>query len=418
MTVPHISTREEAEPAEAARVFPEELAPGIDLLDVATVLAQKKREVIRLTLLAVGLSVLAAFLLPVYYKAETRIIPPQQPQSIAASMLGQFAPLASLAGKDLGIKNNTDIYIAILKSRTVADSLIARFNLGQVYDESRMSDVREELADHSTISAAKDGTISVAVEDRDPNRAMQVANGYVEELYRLNQQLAITEAAQRRLFFSSELKSAKDELANAEVELRKIQEKTGLIELDNQSRAIIESVAALGGQIAAKEVQLRSMQSFATEDNPDYRHTKQELEALRAQLSRLQKAPIAGNGDIMVSTGRVPSAGLEFVRRLRDVKYYEAIFEVLAKQYEIAKIDEAKNAPVIQVVDRAVPPDKKSRPKRLLVVLLGSLLGFIGAAAWILSREAFEKNMTHRENRQRIDLLRAYLFKRRDSTES
>ncbi|MCU1284856.1 MAG: hypothetical protein JWO13_1206 [Acidobacteriales bacterium] len=381
----------------------------INILNTLILAAAHKKLAGQIILACALSSVILAFILPVYYTAETRILPPQQTQSIANSMLGQFGPLASLAGKDLGLKNPSDIYVALLQSRSIADSIIQRFNLLQVYGEGKISNAREKLADHSRISAGKDGVISVAVEDKISTRAAQIANAYIEELYKVNQRLAITEASQRRLFFANELVSAKNQLADAEVELKKTQENTGLIQLDAQAKAIIESLATLGAQIAAKEVQLRSMQSFATDQNPDYHRAKEELSALQSQLAKLQKSQSPGNGNIMVATAEVPKAGLEYLRKLRDVKYYETIYELIAKQYEIAKIDEAKSAPTVQVVDSAIEPDQRSRPKRLWVIASGFTLGLFLSIGWIFLREVGRQALDNVENQERLRTLRSHL---------
>jgi uncharacterized protein involved in exopolysaccharide biosynthesis len=254
-----------------------------------------------------------------------------------------------------------------------------------------MVETRKEFASNSSITAGRDGLLTIEFEDEDPTRAAAIANAYVEELDKLTQALAVTEAAQRRLFFERQLKQAKEELSRAEVALKVTQEQTGLIKLDDQGRAIIEAVAGLRGQIAAKEVELRAMRTFTTENNPDYVRVQQQLAGLRTELSKLERAQISGEGDILLPTGKVPGAGLEYVRKYRDVKYQETIFELLAKQFEAAKIDEAKEAAIIQVVDLAVPPDHRSKPRRLIIVVLGTLLGGLVALIWAFVRQAQER---------------------------
>jgi capsule polysaccharide export protein KpsE/RkpR len=332
------------------------------------------------------LSILVAFLLPVYYKSETAILPPQQAQSLSSSMLGQIAPLIALTGKDVGLKNPSDLYVAFLQSQAISDEIIMKFRLQEVYDQKRISDARKTLEDRTVVAAGKDGLIRVSVEDRDQHRAVLLANEYTKQLYVLNQRLAITEASQRRLFFGEEMQKAKADVSNAEVQLKKIQESTGLIQLDAQSKAIISSMATLRAEVAAKEVELRSMELFSTQQNPEYRLLEQQTDALRAQLAKAENSPVAGKGDIMIPTGNVPGVGLEYMRRVRDVQYYEGIFELLAKQYEIAKIDEAKTAPVIQVVDGATISDKKSRPNRPLILALGTFGSLIAGFLWLAMR--------------------------------
>jgi tyrosine-protein kinase Etk/Wzc len=348
---------------------------NISGLELAIVLAKHKLLIVTITLGAALLSAVVSLALPNVYTGIAKLLPPQQNQSAAAMLLGQLGGLAPLAGNSLGIKNPNDIYVGMLKSRTVADNLIARFNLEKLYETNTMVQTRQELEERSTITAGKDGLISIEYDDEDPKRAAAIANAYVEELQKLSQSLAVTEAAQRRLFFERQVKQAKDDLAKAELAMKLIQEKTGLIKLDDQGKAIIEAVATLRARIVAKEVELRAMRTFATDNNADIVRGEQELSGLRGELRKLERAQIAGGGDVLLPTGRVPEAGLEYMRGLRNVKYYETVFELLARQFELAKIDEAKDSALIQVVDMATPPDRKSKPKRALIVVVMTLLG-------------------------------------------
>ena len=388
----------------------------VTLLDILIVLAKHKKMIAQLTIAATILALAIAFLIPKKFTATTRILPPQQTQSSAVAMLAQLNPLAAGLGKDLGLKNPSDLFVTMLKSRTVEDSLIDQFDLRKEYGYKTYFDTREALESRSSISSAKDSTIVVSVEDGDPKRAAEMANAYVNELYKLSQKLAVTEASQRRLFFESQLETAKQDLAVAEGALRQTQEKTGLIQLDGQAKAIIESTAALKAQIAAREVQLQRVRLFATEQNPEYQGLQQELSGLRAQLSRVEQTQTGGNGDIGIATAKIPAAGLEYVRRYRDVKYYETIFELLAKQYEAAKLDEAKNAAIIQVMDKAVVPEKKSSPKRGLITVIAFFSTLFLASLWALMREIFDRMQKDSETVLRIQLFRKYLLSR-DITE-
>ncbi len=358
----------------------------ITLLDMLLVLAAHKKLVFRLPIAVALLTAGITLLLPNIYTATTRILPPQQQQSSAAAMLGQLGALAGGAASALGIKNPNDLYVGMLKSRTVADDLIRRFELKQRFDVETLDEARKELEKVSEIIAGKDGIISVAVDDEEPKIAADLANAYVEELSKITTTLAVTEASQRRLFFEQQLKQTKDNLASAEVELKKSQETTGLIQLDEQAKALIEAVAQLRAQIAAKEVELGAMRTFATERNPDYIRTREQLAGLRVQLARMETASLAGDGNVLVPTGKVPEAGLEYIRKLREVKYQETVFELLARQFEIAKSDEAKDVSTIQILDHAVPPEKKSKPRRSLIVVLALLAsGFLAALLAFLS---------------------------------
>ena len=378
----------------------------ISLLDLLIVLAKHKKMILGLPFAAAAVVAGITLLMPNIYTATTRILPPQQQQSTAAAMLGQLGALAGGAGAALGIKNPNDLYVGMLKSRTVADNLIQQFKLTERFKTQKQDDTRNALGGVTAISAGKDGIISIEASDEDPKFAADLANAYVNELYKLTQNLAVTEASQRRLFFEKQLKTAKDELASAETAFKQTQEKTGVLELGAQGKAMIEAVGEIRAHIAAKEVQLAAMRTFATEQNPDYVRAQQELAGLRGQLAKLERGGESG----LVPTGKLPEAGLENIRKLRDVKYYETLYELLAKQYELARVDEAKNASIIQVLDTAVPPDRKAKPKRALIVILTALaVGFL-AVLWAFIKEAGEKARRDPEQAERLSTFRKYLL--------
>src|SRR5258708_1528996 len=302
--------------------------------------------------------------------------------------LGQLAPLlGAAAGKDLGIRNSNDMYVAMLRSRTVADKMVDRFSLMNVYGKKLREDARRRLDDLTEVVAGKDGVISVSVDDRDPGRAAAMANAYIDELEKLTRILAVTDAGKRRIFFEREVKSANDELAVAEVALKRTMETTGIIQLDNQSKVMLESFASLRAQVVNKEVQVQAMRSFATPENPDLIRAEQELAALNTQVSHIEHGQ-GGEAMADIALEKVPTKGLEYIRRLREVKYRETLFELLAKQYEAARIDEAKDTAIIQSLDVAVPPEKKSCAKRGLIVLAFTLLAGLLAVLWAYTAEA------------------------------
>ena len=359
------------------------------LLDTLIVLAQNKRFIVQFTGAVLLGAIIIAFVLPKTYTAETRILPPQQNQSSSLAMLSQLSSgLANLAGSSLGLKNPSELYLDFLKSRTVADFVIDKFALMHVYDVKTMKDTRKKLENRTTMTVLKSGVITIEVEDRDPNRAAGIANAYGDALYSLTQRLAVSEASQRLAFYERQLQTAKDNLANAEVELKKTEESTGLLSPTDQARAIIEAVGRVRAQITAKEVELSALKSFGTEQNPQLIVTEQQLTALRVQERKLEQEQSGRPGDVVIPTGKVPEAGLEYVRKLRDVKYYETLFELLAKQVEAARLDEAKDIYMFQVLDKATVPEKKSGPPRLLIILLMTLLGLVSSSVWVLGREA------------------------------
>ena len=365
---------------------------GTGVHDVLRFLRKHRWVLLAVPLAAALASAAVAMLLPNHYAGVTKILPPQQNPSRAAVLLTQLGSAAGLPAAAVGLKNPNDLYAGMLKSRTVADRLIERFGLRALYGRETLEETRRVLAERTAISHGRDGILTVQFEDRDPKRAADVANGYVEELFRLTQTLAVTEAGQRRLFLDRQLKTTKDALAEAEMALRRTQESTGLIKLDEQGRALIDAVAKLRAQIAAKEVEAGAMRAFATEVNPAYVRLQQEIAGLRQELGRLEKSNRSGSGDIFVPAGKVPEAGLEYVRRLRDVKYHETVFELLARQFEAAKIDEASDAAVVQVLDAAVVPERKSSPHRARIVIVCFILGLLAALAWALARDALARS--------------------------
>lgn len=324
-----------------------------------------------------------SFLLPNRYTATTQLLPPQSGQG-ASALLGQFSELASLAGKDV-IKNPSALFMVLLRSRTITDHLIARFDLQKQYGTGRLSDCRKRLEKRTGIELLKEGVIVVQVEDRDPRRAADLANAYVEELIGMNQKLAVSEAGRRRRFFEGQVRETRELLGKAEDALRGAQESSGMVQLDAQAKAMIESSALLRAHIALKEAQLETIRAFATEQNPDLVRVERELGALKDQLRRMQQENHEP-GDLEVPAAKLPAAGLEYLRRLREVKYYEAVFEMLSKQLEMSRVDEAREGALIQVIDAAEIPDRRSGPPRLLITLLGTVSGLLAAIAWAAAR--------------------------------
>jgi uncharacterized protein involved in exopolysaccharide biosynthesis len=385
----------------------------VSLLDIVVLLVGHKRFIVRFVLGAAVLATVVSFLLPIRYEAKIVLLPPAQNSSVGSALLGQLGNMgslggvASLASGSLGLKNPADMYVAFLTSRTVEDAMIQRFGLMAEYHEKRMSDARKEFEHRTTaVAGSKDGLIRISVEDRDPKRAAELANGYVEEFRKLSASLAITEAARRRLFFEQQLQQAKDDLTGAEEAMRKTQQSTGVLQIDSQARSLIESAAVLRGQVVAKQVQIQGMRSFAAEDNPELILGKQELAALESQLERLAGSQPDVGSDINLSKGRVTEAGMEYLRRLRDLKYHETVYELMTKEFEVAKLDEAREGAIIQVVDAAVPPDKRSSPHRTLIVIAAAILSFFVAAFWVFLRESSARAFDLSENRQRLEAIK------------
>jgi uncharacterized protein involved in exopolysaccharide biosynthesis len=366
--------------------------PG-DEISFGSILTTLRREKKRF-LLPVSCAALAAaataFLIPPQYTAEAVILTPQQAQPSLAAMAQMSGGGAGLAGLSLlsgfGLRNPSDLYVGILQSRTIIDAVIVRFNLRDVYDVEGFYGARKRLARNTSIKAGKDTLIHIEVSDRDAKRAADLANAYVSELASQNSTVALTEASQRRLFFEQQLVKEKDLLAHAEVDLRNTQQSTGLVVPTGQGEALMRSISQLHAEILSRQAQLAGLKTYVADENPRLQRLTREIGSLQSELATLENGVhVAGKPEVPV--GELPQAGLEYIRRLREVKYHESLFEGLSKQYEAARLDEAKAGPLIQVIDRAVTPEKKSWPPRALIIGGSTLLAAIATAVWIIAKE-------------------------------
>jgi uncharacterized protein involved in exopolysaccharide biosynthesis len=322
------------------------------------------------------------------FTATAVLMAPQQARSSALAALGQVGASTGISMPELGLRSPADLYLGILGSRTIADALIARFHLMERYQAKTMTAARKRLAAKARFSAGKDTLIRIAVEDSEPQMAATLANAFVDELYRQNSRLAFTEASSRRLFFEKQLETEKEALNQAESSLRRTQERTGVVQISSQMDASLRAMGQVRAEIAGREVALRSMAESVTEQNPDYIRVSTELQALRGQLRRLEQNDSGRTaGDPLIPVRSMPAAGIDYLRTMREMKYHETLLDLLTRQYEAAKVDEAKQAPVLQVVDLATPPDLKSGPQRTIITLLGLVTGAVcGGALGLLRR--------------------------------
>ncbi|HEX4032778.1 MAG TPA: Wzz/FepE/Etk N-terminal domain-containing protein [Terracidiphilus sp.] len=311
-----------------------------------------------------------ALLLPRRYTATTVVLPPQQNTSSSAGMLAQLGNLGALAslGGGLSMKNPNDLQVSLLRSQTVEDAMIARFHLESLYGRSYLSTARKQWERKTSVdSGLKDGLLRLSVTDGDPRRAAALANGWVEEYRRMNASLAITEASQRRLFFERERDAARDDLNHAEDNLKQTEQRTGVIEIDGQARAMIASAAVLRAQVDAKQVEIRAMRQFAAGQNPDLERAEQELSGMQAQLDTMNATADRAEGDLSMPKGRITQDGLDYARALREMKYREAVYELLTREYEVARVDEARQGSLVQIVDPALVPDRPSSAYRIWI---------------------------------------------------
>jgi uncharacterized protein involved in exopolysaccharide biosynthesis len=347
--------------------------PTIDLIDLLVPLLLHWRSLSAVAVTAGLIAAGIAFSMPKYYLSRTVFLPPQQQQSAASSALAQLGALSGLAGATAGIRTPGDQYVALLESQLVADRIIDAMGLMKVYEAEFRFEARDQLRSNSRISLGrKDGLITIDVEDRDPQRAADIANRYVDELRRLGNELALTEAQQRRAFMEQQLKLTRMKLAAAQSDLAASGFDQGALKAD--ARAASESYARLRAEVAAAEIRLKSLQLRLSDNTPEVRASASTLEALRNQLARAE----VGNGD--------PKQGHNYISKFREYKYQETLFELFARQYEAAKVDESREGALIQVVDVAKPAEWKSRPRRAVIVIGGVLGATLAVALFIVMR--------------------------------
>jgi uncharacterized protein involved in exopolysaccharide biosynthesis len=370
----------------------------VSLLDLALPLIEHWKLWI-LGSLAVGLAALGiAFLMTPVYTARTSFLPPQQQQSGLASALSSLGGLAGLAGAAGAIKSPADQYVALMQSVSATDRLIDQFDLMKVYESKYRFEARKELGQNTRIAVGKkDGLISIEVDDEGPKRAAEMANAYVEELRRLTSTLAVSEAQQRRMFFEKELKDARDQLEKAQQALQASGFTIGALRAEPKAAA--ESYAKLKAEITAAEVRTQVLRSTLAESAPELQRQVAQLSALRAQLARLEQA-----GDANV--------GPDYVSKYREFKYRETLFELFARQYELARVDESREGALIQVVDVAVPPEYKSKPKRGFIAVAATLASLLLLGAFILIRHFWRQTTANPEDAEKMARLRAAIGRR------
>lgn len=366
--------------------------PVVGLVDLMTWIGEGKRLIAGVTLAVMVVSVGVALVLPNVFTARATLLAPNSQQnSGSAAALAALGSLSGVAG--LSAKTPDELYVALLKSDTVVRALDQRFDLKKRYDVETYEVLRNTLPGFVRVSSdKKSGVISVEVDDEDPKFAAELANAHSIEITKLLGRLAVSEAQQRRVFFEQQLKESKENLIRAETALREVQEKSGMVVLDKQAEAIIAAVAQLKARIAEREVQLRVMRTAATSRNPDLQRLTSELSAMRSELARMESASGTGGADgptnagIDIPIGRLPAASVDYVRALREVKFQETLLTSMLRQFEVAKLDEAKEGPQLQQVDVAEPPDRKSKPKRALIVLGATLAALLLSSMVVVMR--------------------------------
>jgi tyrosine-protein kinase Etk/Wzc len=401
------TTREYSPPLEAAP----ETAIEFDLLELLLVMAQRKLTIILATVVGLFLGVVVAFLIRPTFTAKAVIMPPQQGQSSAA-LVTQLSSLASLTGlgNSGSLRDPNDLYLAIVQSNTVADALVKRLNLQAVYRVPKLSQARAKLAANSKFVSEKGGMISITTTDQDPHRAADIANAYVDELHSINSRLVIGEASVRRNFFSQQLALEKERLTDAEIALQQTEESTGAVSPLGQTGVVIQQVAQMQSQIISREVQLDALRTSSTDQNPDVIRLNSELAGLREQLAQLESVQKGRKpGDISLSSRALPQDQVAYLRKQRDVQYHTLIFDLIARQFEAARLDEAKASPVIQVLDPAQTPDRKSGPFRALWTLAGLVLGFMFGCSRVIGSYVLARVQADEARARRLHQFRSAL---------
>jgi tyrosine-protein kinase Etk/Wzc len=356
-------------------------ASEIDLGAMLGVLWESRWRLAAIPLSVGVLAVAGSFLLKPKFVGEVRMMPPQQAQSTASALLGSLGGLASLgsgggaAGALAGLKNPADQWIGILQGRSIADALIERFKLRQRYDVELQQEARDELDDRTVVLASKDGLIQIDVLDEDPAKAAELANAYVEELRKLTKDMAVSEAGQRRIFFEQQLKLARDGMVKADRELQMV----GLVEgvIKSVPEASVAVLGDLRGRLAALDVRIGVLRTSLTDNNPEMRAALREQLELRSQLAQMER-----NDPVKGASGKAEA----YINAVRNVKYYETLFEIMARQYELARADEARDGALIQVIDAAVPAERKSTPKRALIGVVSTAIALALTAFVLLVR--------------------------------
>lgn len=369
----------------------DEASDDVSLIDILQVLVENFW-LLLLVPIAAGLVALGiTYAIPPSFTATTKFMPPQQQQSAASAMLQSLGALGGLAGASGALKNPADQYVALVKSRTVQDALIDRFKLNERYEEKFKQDSRKQLDKNTMVASGKDGLITIDLEDKDPAVAAQIANAYVEELGKLLNRLAITEAQQRRVFFEKQLLGAKDNLVKAELGLKSSGVNSSALKASPQ--AAVEGLARLKASITAQEVKLASMRGYLTESAPDFKQAQTELFALRSQLTRAEKEEPVSTSDS------------DYITKFREFKYNETLFELFAKQYEMARVDESREGAVIQVVDVALAPEVKSKPRRGVIAILATVATGMMALIFVFIRNGVRGARQTPESAERISRL-------------
>jgi capsule polysaccharide export protein KpsE/RkpR len=354
------------------------------------------------------LSTLVAFLIPKSYQSTARLMPPDNQSGSGMAMLAALSSrsgtgLGAFAGDLLGLQSSGALFVGVLQSRTIEEGLVAQFDLKKVYGIRRDEDARKKLAENTSVSEdRKSGIISLTVTDHDPKRAAALANGYVSGLNRLVTQLTTSSAHRERVFLEERLKAVQQDLESAEKEFSQFASKNTTIDIKEQGKAMVDAAATLQGQLIAAQSEMEGLRQIYTDNNVRVRSVRARISELQSQLEKIggkgestTSAGVPGGDSMYPSIRKLPLLGVAYADLYRRTKVQEAVFETLTQEYELAKVEEAKEIPSVKVLDPADVPEKKTFPPRLVIMLLGTFLVFAFAVVWLLGSARWEETDAH-----------------------
>jgi len=373
----------------------------VTLFDYWQVISRRKWRIVALCVVMAVATLVVSLLLPKIYESTATLLPQLESNNGfgLGALLGSGA--ASSAAQSLGISlpgapaTPTDLFMAMLKSRIMADDTIRRFNLMEHYKKKTVQETRVALEDSTRISLTKEKVIKVTVEDKDPQLASDMANFYVSNLDRLNQTLSVSKARENRKFIEQRVADTKQALVKLEDALKEFQTQNRTVAIETQSKAMIEAAAMIQAQIMSQEVQLQVMGTYLSPNNPEIARAQSSVSELRKQLQIMEsgksgKEQLPGDR-LRPAITSVPALALEYGRLTRDLKVHETLYALLVSQYEQAKLTEARDTPTVQVLDPAIPAERKSRPKIALNVLIVGILSLLIGIFWAFVREAMDR---------------------------
>jgi len=360
-----------------------------------------RKFILRAGVYALLASMVISMLIPVRYHSVTRLMPPDSPSGLGLGMLSAMAGsagmqgLGGIAGDLLGMKSSGALFVGVIQSQTVQDRLIQQFSLMHVYHDSKIEDARRALAEHTDVSEdRKSGIISIGVTDHDPKRAAAMAQSYVEQLDRLVAQVSTSAARRERIFLEERLRAVKGELDDSAKNFSDFASKNSAIDIPAQGKAMVEAAARLQGELIAVQSELEGLKQIYTDDNVRVRSARARMDELQKKLNEIGSAGTEGStqtgNSLYPSIRRLPILGVTYADLYQRTKIEATVYELLTEQYEMAKVQEAKEIPSVKVLDAAIVPTKKTFPPRTVITLLGTLLGLALAMTWIAAKTQWE----------------------------